>query len=77
MGRQNDLKPTIEYVPPPQKSLRAYAKAVCEALARQRDDPSLASNEVISGLANFLEIVTRIQAKHLSKGAGALDDETE
>lgn len=77
MVRQNDLKPTIEYVPPPQKSLRSYAKAVCEALARQRDDPTLASNEVISGLANFLEVITRIQAKHLSKGDEALDDATE
>lgn len=77
MEQQDNLKLTIEYIPPSQKSLRAYAKAVCEALAKHRDDPLLVSNKVISGFANFLEIVTRIQAKHLSKGSGALDDAME
>lgn len=72
-----DKPKQIQYVPPSAETLRDFARAVCESLAQQRDDPSLASHEVISGLANFLQVITRIQAKHLSTVGEWLDDDDE
>jgi hypothetical protein len=74
---RNARQPSIEYIPPSAPTLRAFAKAVCEALSAQRGDSALASNDVIGGLASFLEVVTRPQAKQLNMYAGVLDDETD
>ena len=50
--------PRIEYIPPPDHIIDQYAFNVCSRLG---DD--YLQEEIISGLAQFLKVLCRIQAK--------------
>jgi hypothetical protein len=56
----------VEYVPPKPEAIRAFARSVCEALATRMNNPKFAEPYVITGLAAFLEIAARTQAKRLN-----------
>lgn len=56
----------IEYLPPAQEDIDAYARAVCQKIA-QAGDPSYTTPEVVHGLAEFMKIAGKIQAKHLNR----------
>lgn len=57
---------SVIYCAPSSESVDAYAREVCEKLAQQID-PSYADYEVVSGLAGFLKLLSRIRAKQLSE----------
>lgn len=59
----------IEYVPPPDKAIDKFARDVCAALAEKRNDPSMLNWEIVNGLAEFLKLAARVQAKHLTAQA--------
>ena len=57
----------VEYVPPSIDAIRVFARTVCEALAAQTNEPIFTQPHVIRGLAQFLEIAARAQAKLLNE----------
>ncbi len=65
------------YLPPGRDQLVAYARAVCEGLARRRGEGDPLDLDRVNGLAHFLEVASRIQAKHLNRMSEPLDDEGE
>ena len=71
MRGEDTEKESIEdrYVPASQEALQAYARAVCEALGEDYNDPMLARE-----LGQFLKTVSTIQAKQLNQG-GSVDSE--
>ena len=58
----------VEYLVPDAKALRHYARVVCNELAEE-GDPSLASRDVVNGLATFMQVAGRIQVKYLNRSA--------
>lgn len=56
----------IEYVPPKPEVIQAFARQVCETLAAEKNDPTYLQYEIMYGLAQFLELVARVLAKHLN-----------
>ena len=66
-----DRKRNVQYVVPEPKALRTYARSVCDDLA-QVTDASLADRDVVNGLAEFMRIAGRIQARYLNQ-SGAVD----
>ncbi len=52
--------------PPKAEAIRAFARIVCETLADRRNDRTFTQPNVIRGLAEFLEIAARVQAKQLN-----------
>ena len=74
MEPHNEPKKSVEYLPPSREALHAFAQAVCASLAERQNDPTLESKERIAGLTQFLEVVTRIQAKYMSNEANDLID---
>jgi hypothetical protein len=67
-GAMKKSKRLFEYVPPKSKVVRAFAREVCEELARRTDDNIYIQPHVISGLAGFLELAARVQARRLNEG---------
>jgi hypothetical protein len=65
------------YLPPGRDQLVTYARAVCEGWARRRGEGDPPDLDRVNGLAHFLEVVSRIQAKHLNRTDELLDDEGE
>lgn len=57
----------VEYVPPDDAQIRAFAQDACTALARQRANPGCAAPEIVQGLADFLQITSTIVARSLSQ----------
>ena len=61
-------KPSLViYVPPSDSTLEQYAYAVCQQLG-QSLAASFNTPEVRYGFAEFLKVLARIQARHLSTG---------
>ncbi len=60
------LHRNIEYLPPEREGIDRYAKQVCDQLAERYDDPSYREGEVVHGLADFLDLAGKIQAKHFN-----------
>ncbi|GAB4575752.1 MAG: hypothetical protein Kow0077_28830 [Anaerolineae bacterium] len=58
---------TVEYVPPSNQVVEAFARNVCEILAKKWDDESYLDHEVIWGLAQFLKVVAQIEANRLNR----------
>jgi hypothetical protein len=56
----------IEYLPPAQEDIHDYARAICQKIAAEHD-PAYATPEIVFGLAQFMKIAGRIQAKHLNR----------
>jgi hypothetical protein len=54
----------IEYVPPTLETITHVAQAVCKQLAQRH--PPLNRAEVVHGVAAFLNVVTRMHAKHMN-----------
>ncbi len=50
------------YVPPSDKTIEEYVKAVCQEYAQQRNEPKIDSPEVRNGFAAFLKVIMRIEA---------------
>jgi hypothetical protein len=65
----------VEYLPPTYEAAHAYARAICGKMA-ERHDPSYADSEIIRGLAEFMQIAGKIQAKHLNR-ANRVDNDAE
>lgn len=59
----------IKYVPPEDDAIRNYASDVCEALAEQMNDPSIAKFENVHGLTNFMRAIAEMEAKRLTAEA--------
>jgi len=68
MKRRNKTSEQIEYYPPSKEIILELAKRVSETLAAETQDPSLATFEVVHGLADFITLTARIQVKHLNRG---------
>ncbi len=45
------------------KMILDWAHNVCEAMAKNQNDPSIARPEIVNGLADFIRVTARIQAK--------------
>jgi hypothetical protein len=58
-------KRRVIYVPPSKNCIKSFARDVCSRLADDRD-PGLNDPEIVNGLADFLEVIARIEAKRLS-----------
>jgi len=73
----SDRKPQpIEYLPPSREVVHQFAQAVCASLAQRNNNPTVQSKESVAGLAQFLEVITRIQAKYLSsENQGLIDSD--
>lgn len=56
----------VEYLPPERESIDRYAQQVCEELAERYADPSFREREIMDGLAEFLHLAGKIQARHFS-----------
>lgn len=65
----------IEYLPPAQEDIHAYARTICQKIA-QEHDPSYASSEVVHGLAEFMRLAASIQAKYMNR-TNLVDSETK
>lgn len=74
MGRKR--RRPIEYLPPAQTDIDTFAVRVCEVLA-EKHDPAIAEPDVVRGLAEFMRIAARIQAKHLNQQVGIIDNDAE
>lgn len=57
----------IEYTAPGRATIRQYAGAVASRLAVKRDDASCQNDDMVGGLAGFLEVVATMQARQLSE----------
>ncbi len=53
----------IEVEIPGWEMVQDFARNVCEALAEETNDPSIANHETVAGLADFIRVAARIQAK--------------
>lgn len=56
----------VEYLPPEREGIDRYAQQVCEELAHRSADPSFRERDIMDGLAEFLHLAGKIQAKYLS-----------
>ncbi|MEL6526939.1 MAG: hypothetical protein AAFQ07_14640 [Chloroflexota bacterium] len=53
----------IEYVPPDDKQLRAYARRVCEKLYQETDEVGFKDRKVVDGFTGFVRLAASITAK--------------
>ena len=67
---------TTEYMAPGERQLQDFAAAVCADWSVRQNNAGMNSRESINGLANFLKVLTRIQAKAMTRGVW-LDDNHE
>ncbi|MBZ0284285.1 MAG: hypothetical protein K8L97_26335 [Anaerolineae bacterium] len=56
-----------EYQPPPDQYVERYARAICEQYAVRQNNPKINSPEVVNGLAGFLKVLLRLEAKRLNQ----------
>jgi hypothetical protein len=75
VGLKTAIVPT-EYMAPGDSQLQEFAEAVCADLSAKKNNADMNSRESVSGLANFLKVLTRIQAKAMTRGVW-LDDNHE
>ena len=59
--------PHAEYLPPEREGIDRYAQQVCAEMAERHADPTFNDPDVRDGLAEFLHLAGKIQAKHFSK----------
>lgn len=57
----------VEYVPPNTDLVRQYAHKVCRHLSKQ-EGKDYTGTDYTRGLTNFMHVVAKIQARHLSRG---------
>lgn len=69
MGNKQELERHVEYLPPTDEAISAFARSVCKQLA-ENGDPTYTSLEVVNGLGDFLKLAGRIQAKYLNRAQG-------
>lgn len=62
----------IEYLPPAEADVYAYAEQLCRRIAEKHGD-AFEEPEVVQGLAEFMRISARIQAKHLNNSPQLVD----
>ena len=60
-------RPQAEYLPPEREGIDRYAAQVCAEMAERHADPSFTDSEIRDGLAEFLHLAGKIQAKYFSK----------
>lgn len=58
----------VIYLPPNKDDVRTYARAVCEALAKSKDDESYLDPHVVDGFTRFMEVTCQIAANHRNRG---------
>ena len=58
----------VTYVPPHKDKIRAYARAVCESLARKKGDSVYLDPQVVDGFTRFVEVSCQITANYLNQG---------
>ncbi len=56
----------VEYLPPSDGDIYNYARHICEQLA-SNGDTACNRLEVVGGLAEFMQLAGRIQAKYLNR----------
>jgi len=61
------LERPVEYVPPNTDLVRQYAHKVCRRLSEQ-EGQDYTGTDFTRGLTNFMQVVAKIQARHLSRG---------
>lgn len=61
------------YLPPSEAVCLDLARRVCEASAQADDDPSLASWEIVNGMAQFLHAAAALLADNLTRQAEKVD----
>ncbi len=66
MSENQTSQRRVAYVAPEAKQLQQYARDICNDLAEEVD-ASLAHRDVVNGLAEFMRIAGRIQAKYLNR----------
>jgi hypothetical protein len=66
-------KRPIEYLPPAEADIHAYAEQVCQRIAQKRG-AEFSEPDVVQGLADFMRIAARIQAKHLNNSSELVDN---
>lgn len=66
----------LHYIPPSAAEAHAFALAVCQRIAQERG-PDYNDPEVVHGLAEFVHLAARIQAKHLSRSSKLIDNPTD
>ncbi len=57
----------VEYVPPNADLIRQYAHKVCRRLSEMEGQDYMGT-DFTRGLTNFMQVVVKIQARHLSRG---------
>lgn len=58
------MKPeNVEYKPPPDQTIREYARKVCDKLAERRNIPHLNSPVNVNGLTALIKVLMQIEAK--------------
>lgn len=60
-------KRPVEYVPPNTDLVRQYAHKVCRRLS-EVEGQDYTGTDFTRGLTNFMQVVAKIQARHLSRG---------
>lgn len=60
-------KRPVEYVPPNADLVRQYSHQVCRRLSEQ-EGRDYTGTDFTRGLTNFMQVVVKIQARHLSQG---------
>ena len=63
-----DRKP-IRYVPPSDEVFDKFAQDMYAALAAKRNDPSIVNPELVRDFAQFLSLIARLHAGHLTSEA--------
>ena len=58
--------PRVEYYPPPKEVFHRFTRELCEALTR-RYGVDYSDSEIVRGIAEFLFIVGKLEAKRLNK----------
>ncbi len=62
------------YVPPSEAACHELARRVCESYAANAHDPSLASWDMVNGMAQFLRAAACILADNLNRQPAEFDN---
>jgi hypothetical protein len=54
----------VEYLPPPDESIKSFARELCEGMSARYGDESYMHLEVVSGLAHFLKTMLQLEGKY-------------
>lgn len=67
------MKAQVLYIAPTYAACSDLARRVCEASAQAADDSSLASWEIVNGMAQFLHAAAALLADNLTRQAEKVD----